>query len=306
MDRRIKNERKKMSFFMEIISMWERKAISEGHLNWYIELFAKRVDEDLQVITISIEDYIVNVLKEKYEKRLKSGHSTLEQIEGDIWKDAIFENVEIRMFSFLDIWEKKYPNSVPKKQELQKLASDEQNVHTRVINRQTKQYMDIINSVNVPKDQKTLDDIVTAWLSVSEIPWSKISIVYNDMVMWGKKGTIFSEGDYLYRKVLRSLWSLIKTHEGDVYKELLNRLWEECLESVGMCGQGHISRLANVLVGFNSKFISPQSIMERFQEQVSEIAAKEISIEDKISEAILIMNEIEMPAEERQNWLDAF
>jgi hypothetical protein len=73
-----------------------------------------------------------------------------------------------------------------------------------------------------------------------------------------------------------------------------------------MCGQGHISRLANVLVGFDSKFISPQGIMERFRDQISEIASKDISIEAKISETILIMNEIEMPPEDRQVWLDAF
>ena len=290
---------------MEIISMWERKH-SEGNLDWYMEIFAKRIDEDFQVFKTSIEDHIVNILKEKYEKRLKTGHSTLEQIEEDIWKDATFENVEIRMFSFVDIWEKKYPTSVPEKKELQKIAGDSQNVHTRVINRQTKQYMDIINSVIVPKDQKTIDEIVTAWLSVSEKSWSDIMPVYNDMIEWGKTDTIFSKGDYLYRKVLRSLWSLIKTHTGDTYKEILNRLWEECLESVNMCGQGHISRLANVLVGFDSKFISPQSIMERFREQISEIAAKDISIETKISETILIMNEIEMPTDERLVWLDAF
>jgi len=294
-----------MSFFMEIISLWERKH-TEGNLNWYMEIFAKRIGEDFQVFKTSIEDHIVNVLKEKYENRLKTRHSTLEQIEEDIWKDATFENVETRMLSFLDIWEKKYPASVPDKKELQKIAGDAQNVHTRVINRQTKQYMDIINSVIVPKDQKTIDEIVTAWLSVSEKSWSDIMPVYNDMIEWGKNDTIFSKGDFLYRKVLRSLWSLIKTHTGDTYKEILNRLWEECLESVSMCGQGHISRLANVLVGFDSKFISPQGIMERFREQISEIAAKDISIESKVSETILIMNEIEMPQEDRQVWLDAF
>ena len=285
--------------------MWEHKR-SEGLLYWYIEIFAKRIGEDFNIFKLSIEDYIVNVLKEKYEKRLKIKHSTLEQIEEDIWKDAIFENVEIRMLSFLDIWEKKYPASVSEKKELQKIAGDKQNVHTRVINRQTKQYMDIINSITVQKNQKTTDEIVTAWLSIEGMTWSKVNTVYLDMIEWGKTDTIFSKDDYLYRKVLRSLWSLIKTHTGEIYIELVKRLWEECNESVGVCGQGHISRLANVLVGFNSKFISPQNIMERFQEQIAEISGKEISVKDKISETILIMNEIEMPLEERQVWLDAF
>ena len=46
--------------------------------------------------------------------------------------------------------------------------------------------------------------------------------------------------------------------------------------------------------------------MERFQEQIAEISGKDITIEDKIAQTILIMNEIEMPQEERQVWLDAF
>lgn len=290
---------------MEIISMWELKR-TEGLLYWYIEMSSNRIGEDFETFKVSIEEHIVNILREKYERRLKTKHSTLEQIEQDIWVDSIFENVENKMFSFLDIWEKKYPFSVKEKKELQKIAGDEQNVHTRVINRQTKQYMDIINSVTVPKDQKTVDEIITSWLSISEMSWSKINSVYLDMIEWGKKDTIFSKDDYLYRKVLRSLWSLIKTHTGEIYIELVKRLWEECNESVGVCGQGHISRLANVLVGFNLKFISPQNIMERFQEQIAEISKKETSIDYKISETILIMNEIEMPQEERQVWLDAF
>jgi len=123
---------------------------------------------------------------------------------------------------------------------------------------------------------------------------------------WGSKATIFIENDYMYRKMIRSLWALIKTKTGEIYLEILKRLWEECLESVGMCGQGHISRLANVLSGFDSNFISSVSIMERFREQISDISTKDLSIEDKIKEANFIMDEIDMPLEERQTWIDAF
>jgi hypothetical protein len=264
------------------------------------------LNENANALKLEVENHIVDILKKRYENRLEIKHSTLEQIEGDIYVDSILENVEIRLQSMIDIWEKKYPSSIPTKNELQKLTDDEQNVHTRVVNRQTKKYMDIIKMIDVPKGQRTADEIITVWLSDSEMPWSKVQPVFNDMMTWGRTGTIFSKDDYLYRKVLRSLWTLIKTHTGDVYKELVKRLWEECLDSVGVCGQGHISRLANVLVGFDSRFISPQSVMERFQQQISEISEKDIGIEDKISEATTIMDQIEMPPEERQAWLDAF
>jgi len=305
MERRIRLEKKRSSYFIGIIFDWERKRY-EGYLNQSIERTARILDENADAFKLEVENYIFDILKKKYENRLETKHSTLEQIEGDIYVDSILENVEIRLQTMIDIWEKKYPSSIPTKNELQKLTDDEQNVHTRVVNRQTKKYMDIIKMIDVPKGQRTADEIITVWLSDSEMPWSKVQPVFNDMMTWGRTGTIFSKDDYLYRKVLRSLWTLIKTHTGDVYKELVKRLWEECLDSVGVCGQGHISRLANVLVGFDSRFISPQSVMERFQQQISEISEKDIGMEEKISEATTIMDQIEMPPEERQAWLDAF
>ena len=305
MERRIRLEKKRSSYFIGIILDWERKKY-EGYLYQSIERAARILNENADALKLEVENHIFDILKKKYENRLETKHSTLEQIEGDIYVDSILENVEIRLQSMIDIWEKKYPSSVTTKDELQKLTDDEQNVHTRVVNRQTKKYMDIIKMIDVPKGQRTADEIITVWLSDSNLPWSKVQPVFNDIVTWGKTGTIFSKDDYLYRKVIRSLWTLIKTHTGDVYKELVKRLWEECLDSVGVCGQGHISRLANVLVGFDSRFISPQSVMERFQQQISEISEKDIGIEDKISEATTIMDQIEMPPEERQAWLDAF
>jgi hypothetical protein len=305
MERRIRLEKKRSSYFIGIIFEWERKR-NESYLNYNIERTARILNENVDALKLEVENYIFDILKKKYENRLETKHSTLEQIEGDIYVDSVLENVEIRLQSMIDIWEKKYPSSVPNKNELQKLTDDEQNVHTRVVNRQTKKYMDIIKMIDVPKGQRTADEIITVWLSESEMPWSKVQPVFNDMMTWGRTGTIFSKDDYLYRKVLRSLWTLIKTHTGDVYKELVKRLWEECLDSVGVCGQGHISRLANVLVGFDSRFISPQSVMERFQQQISEISEKDIGMEEKISEATTIMDQIEMPPEERQAWLDAF
>jgi len=305
MERRLRFEKRRLSFFMDIIMRWERRD-SESILNWYMQFYSHKINEDYDIFKNSIEDYIVNTLQKKYENRIKTKHSTLEQIEEDIWNDSIFINVENRLFSFLDIWEKKYPFSIPNNTELKKLTDDSQNVHTRVINRQTRQYTEIIKNINVPKGQKTIDEIITAWLSDLKLPWSEISNVFIDMNEWGSKATIFSENDYMYRKMIRSLWALIKTKTGEIYLEILKRLWEECLESVGMCGQGHISRLANVLSGFDSNFISSVSIMERFREQISDISNKDISIDNKIKEANFIMDEIDMPLEERQNWIEAF
>jgi len=283
---------------------WERKFPEDDILPWW---YVTKLDsQEVIQVKATVEDQIFNILKPRYERRIKRRESTIDQIEQSIYVDAIMFNVEARLLSMLDIWEKMYPFAVIKKDELQQLTNDEQNVHTRVVNKQTKKYMDIINSIKIPVGQNTTSEIVTAWMSVLGLDWVTTQPVYNDLLYWGKKSQIYEKEDFLYRKVLRSLWAVIKTHEGDVYKELIQRMWQECEDSVGMCAHGHITRLANVLVGFSTSFLSPYSDMEVFQEKIASISQKDIDVKEKIAEALLIMDEIDMPVADREAWLEAF
>jgi hypothetical protein len=54
---------------------------------------------------IKIEDFIVENLRTKYETRLKEKRTTLEEIDRDIKRKAILYNAEIRLLSFINIWE---------------------------------------------------------------------------------------------------------------------------------------------------------------------------------------------------------
>ena len=283
---------------------WERKFGEDEILPWWY--VTKLSQQEIVQVKATAEDQIFNILKPRYERRIQRRESTIDQIEQSIYADAIMFNVEVRLLSMLDIWEKMYPFAVIKKDELQQLTNDEQNVHTRVVNKQTKKYMDIINAIKIPVGQNTTSEIVTAWMSVLGFDWATISPVYIDLLYWGKKSQIYEKEDFLYRKVLRSLWAVIKTYEGDVYKDLVQRLWQECGDSVGMCAHGHITRLANVLVGFSTSFLSPYSDMEVFQEKIASISQKDIDVKQKIAEALLIMDEIEMPVADREAWLEAF
>jgi hypothetical protein len=73
-----------------------------------------------------------------------------------------------------------------------------------------------------------------------------------------------------------------------------------------MCGQGHITRLANVMVGFHDGFLSPRNAKEDFQDQIAEIAGNDnLPLKEKMEQAIILMNTIKMPNEERSAWYDA-
>ena len=88
--------------------------------------------------------------------------------------------------------------------------------------------------------------------------------------------------------------------------ELFRRLWEECAESVGMCCEGHISRLCNVLVGFDEAFQPPVPFGEILQSKMAAIAGLDISDDEKRRQANAFFDEHGTPAEERTAWLEAF
>ena len=188
-------------------------------------------------------------------------------------------------------------------QTLAGIAGDRQNIHTAVISTQTNQGLKVLFEQVVPPDQATLFEIVTAWreLKVAEVP--EIQSVLQDMAEWYTRSMCRAEGDFLYMRVLDHLWSLILHSEENT--ELVKRLYQECFEAKGMCCDGHINRLVNVMVGFHDAFNPPLSPKEILQNKMSAIAMRDGSLDDKIKEAMEVFEEVKLPEEERQVWLDS-
>ena len=188
-------------------------------------------------------------------------------------------------------------------QTLAGIAGDRQNIHTAVISTQTNQGLKVLFEQVVPPDQATLFEIVTAWreLKVAEI--NEIQSVLQDMAEWYTRSMCRAEGDFLYMRVLDHLWSLILHSEENT--ELVKRLYQECFEAKGMCCDGHINRLVNVMVGFHDAFNPPLSPKEILQNKMSAIAMRDGSLDDKIKEAMEVFEEVKLPEEERQVWLDS-
>ena len=73
-----------------------------------------------------------------------------------------------------------------------------------------------------------------------------------------------------------------------------------------MCCEGHISRLCNVLVGFDETFAPPVPFGEILQNKMAAIAALEVETEEKIRQATAFFNEFAVPEPDRAAWLEAF
>jgi len=254
-------------------------------------------------------DYMVNTLKETYEEDLQTKRLTLQEVDNFIFLQPI-EDVRYLLWSMVEIWALTYKPVA----QLKDIVQNEQSVHTIVVLKVTNEGIGILSSVPVVPGQKTLAEISAAWLLLShqdlrleeESVVPQIKRVIADMTDWGKKSTVMHKTDNLYRRVLRGLWAKIKATDPATQKELVKRLWEECSEARGLCADGHVGRLVNVLVGFDDEFKSSITSKEYFQNNMSLIANSTAPLAFKVEQATKLMDELGMPEEERAVWLEAF
>ena len=182
------------------------------------------------------------------------------------------------------------------KGELQLFVEDKQNIHTGEINTQTKDTLKIILAAAVPEGQKTMAEIEASWTSFQK---SEKTPVLLDMRTWASKSLVVDKDDYLYRNLLRHLWAKIKSYPADIRTELVKRLYEECHDALQMCAQGHVARLANVLIGFDDAVKPTVSL----QDKMAELSRADLSVEEKKAAAAAILDEFRV--EDRAAWLEA-
>jgi len=203
------------------------------------------------------------------------------------------------------------PPNIPRLVELprlQALAQDQQNVHTREVSQQTNESTRKLLEVVVPLQQKTEQTMMLAWYALPNAPaHHKILRTAVDINKWFNAETCRQQGDKLYKHLLRGLVAYInQVHDPETKQELWRRAYQECDEAVGMCCEGHISRLCNVLVGFDDAFKPPVPFAEILQNKMAAIANMDVSTNEKIQHATTFFNEYAVPMEQRQAWLEAF
>jgi hypothetical protein len=185
--------------------------------------------------------------------------------------------------------------------DLEALAVDRQNVHTPAVNQQTHAGLEILLGTSVSSSQDTLREIESVW---EKSHTRSIRMVLADMRQWYNVQMCRTEDDWLYRRTLDGLWAYIQASPAK--DDLVERLWEECYESVRMCCDGHISRLCNVLCGFQEEFKPPVSVGELLQQRMAVIAEREIPVEEKVGEAWAVFEELAIPMDQRDAWIEAF
>lgn len=195
------------------------------------------------------------------------------------------------------------PPAPPRPAGLERIARDTQNVHTTAVVRHTNAGEEKLLAVRT--DGRSVGLRVLRSFAARGGTLGGVLRVANDVEQWYNRGTCRTPGDRLYARCLEGLWTLIEQQPDKVRAELKARLWEEASESVGMCCEGHIARLVNVMAGFDENFRPSVSVGEAIQSKIAEIAKMGIPTEDKVARARAYLTELAVSAEEQAPWLEA-
>jgi hypothetical protein len=112
---------------------------------------------------------------------------------------------------------------------------------------------------------------------------------------------IYDMGPGIYAQVLNSVWQFIKSSEhGEDLKKILASELADC---VGMCAQGNLSRICNVLSGY-MEGLDVRSNREILGDKLAELGQMG-DVNQRIQLARAILHNMHIPETEWAPWLEA-
>lgn len=182
-------------------------------------------------------------------------------------------------------------------------AEDRQNIHTQVAVDHAKRMVGIVRKIEVPTDfrwnrtecSKTPGDIIRECrLSVRAAQQMMGHYLSSDRIYDMDKG--------IYGKVLDSVWQYILNSPEKA--DLVKVLKAEMEDNVGMCAQGNLTRVCNILAGFVdgiSQQESPADMLGREVPKLADLA----DISERARRLTEVLAESGLPADKWSDWVSA-
>jgi len=186
--------------------------------------------------------------------------------------------------------------------ELANLAQDRQNVHTALVVAKVKETVDKILRIPVPPDYQT-DTLKTSGEIILECSLSR-SAALQMMSKYCSDENIYEMGYGIYGRVLNSVWQYIKSSPDAV--DLKKILKSEMEDNIGMCAQGNLSRLCNILSGYLDGI---NAEVKSRNEIIGELLAPLMGLDDygvRLERAIAILQQHNVVGAEQAAWLIPF
>lgn len=183
---------------------------------------------------------------------------------------------------------------------LARIAHDRQNVHTELVVNKVKATINTVLTVPVPPEYET-ETLKTSGEIILECKLSKRS-AWQMMAKYCGDEDIYDMGNGIYAKVLNSVWQYIKASPDA--EDLKKILAAEMEDNVGMCAQGNLSRLCNILSGYMEGLeVEEKSKNQIIGERFSAIANNPDE-RVRLTEGTAILQELNVPDEEWPIWLE--
>ena len=173
-------------------------------------------------------------------------------------------------------------------------VQDKQNVHRTETVEYILSMFKQLQRIPIPADQNTVADIIRE-CGLSGRAIITLSVFYYDP-------TPIYEIPNAYPKTLDAIWAFIQKHPEKA--ELIGRVRDELTDNIGMCAQGNLSRLCNILSGYMEGAVPPRPRHEILQERMAAIASDDA--EEKVARAEMILKELDVPVTDWADWLSAF
>jgi hypothetical protein len=189
----------------------------------------------------------------------------------------------------------------PPRGDLAEFAADAQNVHTARTVNATKEMVAIILSIPVPDEykwngrecSKTPGEIIMTCRLTPKAAWQMTAKYCQDE-------SIYDLGRGIYGQVLDGVWQYILNSSDKT--DLCRCLKQEMEDNIGMCAQGNLSRLCNILAGYMEGIGSQESVAEL----LGRLMPKLMEIDDlgqRLTEAFKIMKDNNVPVREWKKWI---
>ena len=192
--------------------------------------------------------------------------------------------------------------ALPNPNVLARIANDNQNVHTQLVVEQTKKNVQEILKIPVPE--------IYRWQT------KKLSMTYKTIIMfchlspksawqfssmYCSDATIYDLEPGIFGKVVDGVWQFIsKSPDKQDLKKILT---SELRDNIGMCAQGNLSRICNVLQGYLEGIEQKESTNVILGREFSKLMDIE-SVTERVNKGKLILFNNNIPQDQWETWLE--
>ena len=190
------------------------------------------------------------------------------------------------------------------------LANDAENIHTSSIQQDTARAIQILMRHSLHNHsymEGLLISIRDVWFDSLTFPPPYWALVLEEPLCdeFQLDLLITSNFDTTYFDLLQSIWAYACEQSLETKSQIAIRLAEEVVDGEGMCPQGKMSRLVNVLRGFHPELdtIPAVSVQEQLQSRMAIISAMPHA--ERASAATAVFAELSISEALQAEWMDA-